>query len=138
MPCSSACICRLTPTSEYSCDGSSLDPVEVMFVKVKSYMVSSEISFSKKALKYEHWQQQVRPSHWRQTDLLQPGHVPLSFELSECAWSSKRKWGTVVFGLLECMIDAVVIHLSADQPLCCSLLQLASQASLRLSAHVLS
>jgi len=50
---------RLTPTSEYGSDGVSVDPLEVMFVKVKSYMITSEISFSKKALKYQHWQQQV-------------------------------------------------------------------------------
>lgn len=31
-----------------------------MFVKVKSYMATSEISFTKKALKYQYWQQQVR------------------------------------------------------------------------------
>jgi hypothetical protein len=31
-----------------------------MFVKVKSYMLASEVSFSKKARKYEAWQQQVR------------------------------------------------------------------------------
>jgi hypothetical protein len=31
-----------------------------MFVKVKSYMLTSEVSFSKKARKYEAWQQQVR------------------------------------------------------------------------------
>jgi hypothetical protein len=49
----------LTPTSEYGCDGVSVDPLEVMFVKLKSYMITSEISFSKKALKYQHWQQQV-------------------------------------------------------------------------------
>jgi hypothetical protein len=35
-----------------------------MFVKVKSYMLTSEVSFSKKARKYEAWQQQVR--HMRQ------------------------------------------------------------------------
>lgn len=44
---------------EHSCDGTSLDPLEIMFVKVKSYMATSEISFTKKALKYQHWQQQV-------------------------------------------------------------------------------
>lgn len=49
----------MTPTSEYGCDGVSVDPLEVMFVKLKSYMITSEISFSKKALKYQHWQQQV-------------------------------------------------------------------------------
>jgi hypothetical protein len=31
-----------------------------MYVKVKSYMLASEVSFSKKAHKYEAWQQQVR------------------------------------------------------------------------------
>eukprot|EP00878_Enallax_costatus_P024831 GHUV01026523.1.p1 GENE.GHUV01026523.1~~GHUV01026523.1.p1 ORF type:complete len:299 (+),score=79.13 GHUV01026523.1:220-1116(+) len=52
------CNAKLTPTSEYSNDGTSLDPNEVMFVKVKSYMATSEISFTKKALKYQYWQQQ--------------------------------------------------------------------------------
>lgn len=52
--------CRKTPTGEYSCDGTSVDPLEVMFVKVKSYMAISEVSFTKKALKYQQWQQQVR------------------------------------------------------------------------------
>lgn len=55
------CACRrLTPTGEYGCDGTSLDPLEVMFAKVKSYMLAAEVSFSKKAAKYEAWQQQVR------------------------------------------------------------------------------
>lgn len=49
-----------TPAFEYSCDGTSLDPLEVMFIKVKSYMLGNEISYSKKAVKYEEWQQQVR------------------------------------------------------------------------------
>eukprot|EP00879_Flechtneria_rotunda_P012042 GHRR01012577.1.p1 GENE.GHRR01012577.1~~GHRR01012577.1.p1 ORF type:complete len:347 (+),score=93.53 GHRR01012577.1:547-1587(+) len=53
------CNAKLTPATEFSCDGTSLDPLEVMFVKVKSYMITSEISFSKKALKYQHWQQQA-------------------------------------------------------------------------------
>eukprot|EP00775_Hariotina_reticulata_P012780 gene12780-12909_t len=52
------CNAKLTPTSEFGCDGVSVDPLEVMFVKLKSYMITSEISFSKKALKYQHWQQQ--------------------------------------------------------------------------------
>lgn len=53
--------CRLTATSEFSMDGVSVDPLEVMFVKVKSYMLTSEWSFSKKAAKYQEWQrQQVR------------------------------------------------------------------------------
>lgn len=30
-----------------------------MFVKVKSYMLDSELTFSKKAAKYQQWQQQV-------------------------------------------------------------------------------
>jgi len=50
----------MTPAFEYSCDGTSLDPLEVMFVKVKSYMLDNEISYSKKAVKYQQWQQQVR------------------------------------------------------------------------------
>ncbi|KIY96554.1 hypothetical protein MNEG_11409, partial [Monoraphidium neglectum] len=49
---------RLTATSEHSLDGVSVDPLEVMFVKVKSYMLSSEWSFSKKAVKYQRWQEQ--------------------------------------------------------------------------------
>ncbi|KAF8068311.1 UVR8 [Scenedesmus sp. PABB004] len=52
------CNARLTPTSEYSCDGTSLDPLEVLFVKVKSYMLASDISFSKKATRYQAWQAQ--------------------------------------------------------------------------------
>ncbi|WIA10790.1 hypothetical protein OEZ85_010958 [Tetradesmus obliquus] len=52
------CNARLTPTGEYGCDGTSLDPLEVMFAKVKSYMLAAEVSFSKKAAKYEAWQQQ--------------------------------------------------------------------------------
>lgn len=54
------CVCRMSPAFEFSCDGTSLDPLEVMFVKVKSYMLDSEMTFSKKAAKYQQWQQQVR------------------------------------------------------------------------------
>ena len=49
----------MTPAFEYSCDGLSLDPLEVMFVKVKSYMLGNDISYSKKAVKIQEWQQQV-------------------------------------------------------------------------------
>jgi hypothetical protein len=49
----------VSPAFEFSSDGTSLDPLEVMFVKVKSYMLDSELTFSKKAAKYQQWQQQV-------------------------------------------------------------------------------
>lgn len=49
------CQRRLTATSEFGLDGVSVDPLEVMFVKVKSYMLTSEWSFSKKAVKYQQW-----------------------------------------------------------------------------------
>lgn len=49
----------MTPNGEWSCDGVSLDPLEVMFVKVKSYMLTSAWSFSKKAVKYQAWQNEV-------------------------------------------------------------------------------
>lgn len=50
----------MSPAFEFSCDGTSLDPLEVMFVKLKSYMLENEMTFSKKAVKYTQWQQQVR------------------------------------------------------------------------------
>jgi hypothetical protein len=53
-------VCRLSPTFEFGCDGASLGPLEVMFVKVKSHMLANEFTFSKKAAKYQQWQQQVR------------------------------------------------------------------------------
>lgn len=58
-PCTAVCGCRLSPTFEFGCDGASLDPLEVMFVKVKSHMLANEFTFSKKAAKYQQWQQQV-------------------------------------------------------------------------------
>jgi hypothetical protein len=58
--CGCPCCLRMSPAFEFSCDGTSLDPLEVMFVKVKSYMLDTEFTFSKKAAKYQQWQQQVR------------------------------------------------------------------------------
>jgi hypothetical protein len=53
--------CRYGPTGEYYNDGISLDPLEVMFVKVKSHMLDNHVSVSKKAVRYEQWQrEQVR------------------------------------------------------------------------------
>lgn len=50
----------MTPTFEFSDDGTSVDPLEVMFVKVKGPMLANEITYSKKATKYQLWQEQVR------------------------------------------------------------------------------
>lgn len=58
-PCCRCRPCRMSPAFEFSSDGTSLDPLEVMFVKVKSYMLESELTFSKKAAKIHQWQQQV-------------------------------------------------------------------------------
>jgi hypothetical protein len=60
-----------------------------MFVKVKSHMLTNELTFSKKAAKYQQWQQQVR----RYMGLLpavgavDTGHDQLAF-----AWTTHGLW----------------------------------------------
>jgi hypothetical protein len=49
----------MTPTFEFSNDGLSVDPLEVMFVKVKGAMLANRITYSSKAAKLESWQEQV-------------------------------------------------------------------------------
>lgn len=53
----------------YSCqgerfyDGITLDPLEVMFVKVKSFTLSQEVPSSRTAIKYEQWRKQLAISN---------------------------------------------------------------------------
>eukprot|EP00195_Chlamydomonas_chlamydogama_P010072 CAMPEP_0202914022 /NCGR_PEP_ID=MMETSP1392-20130828/62019_1 /ASSEMBLY_ACC=CAM_ASM_000868 /TAXON_ID=225041 /ORGANISM="Chlamydomonas chlamydogama, Strain SAG 11-48b" /LENGTH=431 /DNA_ID=CAMNT_0049605511 /DNA_START=282 /DNA_END=1577 /DNA_ORIENTATION=- len=49
------CNQRFNPMGENYYDGITLDPLEVMFVKVKSFTVMNGISSSRKALKYQQW-----------------------------------------------------------------------------------
>ena len=79
---------RLTATSEFTMDGVSVDPLEVMFVKVKSYMLTSEWSFSKKAAKYQEWQQQqvrARALARARDALGRSGHAYMCACVSVCA-----------------------------------------------------
>ncbi|KXZ52810.1 hypothetical protein GPECTOR_8g196 [Gonium pectorale] len=56
-----ACNGRLSPQSELTYDGLSLDPMEVMFVKVKQALLLRNISYALKADKYDKWQER-RPA----------------------------------------------------------------------------
>lgn len=40
---------------EHMCDGYTLDPLEVMFVKLKSYTLMNAVSSAMKAVKYQQW-----------------------------------------------------------------------------------
>ncbi|MEW5312893.1 MAG: hypothetical protein WDW38_004491 [Sanguina aurantia] len=57
------CNQRYSPQGENYYDGITLDPMEVMFVKVKSFTLQNEISFARKAQKYEAWQQATASYH---------------------------------------------------------------------------
>ncbi|GAX76065.1 hypothetical protein CEUSTIGMA_g3508.t1 [Chlamydomonas eustigma] len=52
---------RLSPQGEYFYDGITLDPLEVMFVKVKSYTLQNGVSSANKAVKYQQW---LHPDVW--------------------------------------------------------------------------
>lgn len=49
-------MCRSSPQSDLTYDGISLDPYEVMFVKVKDAMLYRNVSFALKAAKLQEWQ----------------------------------------------------------------------------------
>jgi len=46
---------RLSPIGEHFYDGITLDPLEIMFVKVKSYTLMNGVSSANKAVKYQQW-----------------------------------------------------------------------------------
>ena len=46
---------RLSPLGEHFNDGLTLDPLEVMFVKVKSYTLMNGVTSAQKAVKYQQW-----------------------------------------------------------------------------------
>ncbi len=49
----------MSPTSEFSSDGLSLDPLEVMFIKVKRHMLLAHGSPASRGAAYEAWQRQA-------------------------------------------------------------------------------
>ncbi len=65
MQCMPLPTCRFSPQGENYVDGITLDPLEVMFVKVKSFTLMNGISSSLKAVKYEKWQSRERRQQLR-------------------------------------------------------------------------
>lgn len=49
-------ICRQNPYADFAYDGVMINPLEVLFVKVKSYQLESDWITSKMAQTYERWQ----------------------------------------------------------------------------------
>jgi hypothetical protein len=61
-------------------DGISLDPLEVMFVKVKSFLLECRVPFAVQATRYQQWSQLVRSplpgTRWGRSTLLRTfGHA---------------------------------------------------------------
>ncbi|GLC37809.1 hypothetical protein PLESTM_000650400 [Pleodorina starrii] len=52
------CNARSTPQSELTYDGITLDPLEVMFVKVKEFLLQRNVSYALKAAQYDTWLEQ--------------------------------------------------------------------------------
>ncbi|GFR43780.1 hypothetical protein Agub_g4894 [Astrephomene gubernaculifera] len=51
------CNARYSPQSELTYDGISLDPLEVMFVKVKQLLLQRNVTYALKAARYDTWQE---------------------------------------------------------------------------------
>ncbi|GIL98607.1 hypothetical protein Vretimale_3951 [Volvox reticuliferus] len=49
------CNARSSPQSDLTYDGITLDPLEVMFVKVKGFLLQRNITYSLKAAQYDLW-----------------------------------------------------------------------------------
>lgn len=47
--------CRSSPQSDLTYDGVTLDPLEVMFVKVKDFLLQRNVTYALKAAQYDSW-----------------------------------------------------------------------------------
>lgn len=81
---------RHSPHGENAYDGISLDPLEVMFIKVRSYTVDADLSSARKALKYADW---LQVGGWMGG---QAAHVPAGPAVGQKAKTEsglKHGWG---------------------------------------------
>ena len=92
--------CRLNPYAEYAYDGLALNPLEVMFVKVKGFQLQAEWASAQLASTYQRW----LSSHVRlhpvahacsMALLLQP-----ALHILSSALSSAHRFCNIVFSVL--------------------------------------
>ena len=51
--------CRLNPYAEFAYDGLALNPLEVLFVKVKAFQLQTDWTSAMMATTYDRWSSQV-------------------------------------------------------------------------------